>query len=126
MCSRKLPSVLLFLILCAAFSFGQPRPAPATGVEGMITVGPVHPGPTREGVPDSASLANTAFIVQNEKGSVASFVTDDQGKFWVLLSPGHYTISTKEHRIRGCGPFDVDVVADQMTKVEWQCDTGMR
>ena len=28
--------------------------------------------------------------------------------------PGHY------------GPFDVDVVPAQMTKVQWECDTGIR
>ena len=24
------------------------------------------------------------------------------------------------------GPFEADVTAGQMTKVEWRCDTGMR
>jgi hypothetical protein len=36
---------------------------------------------------------------------------------------------TKKDRQKGIGrygPFDVDVAAGQMTKVEWQCDTGMR
>ena len=124
--SQKLPWVLLFLIVSATFCFGQAQPDSGTGVEGVITVSPAHPGPTREGVPSSAPFANTAFTVQNENGPVGSFITDNQGKFRISLSPGHYTISVKEPRIRGCGPFDVDVVASRMTKVEWQCDTGMR
>jgi hypothetical protein len=67
--------------------------------------------------------------VENEKGAeVASFTTDDQGRFRVSLAAGHYTVS-KEGKKRGIGhfgPFPVDVVAGQMTKVAWECDTGIR
>jgi hypothetical protein len=35
-------------------------------------------------------------------------------------------MQNKERRVRHCGPFAIDVVAGQMTKVEWKCDTGMR
>jgi hypothetical protein len=59
--------------------------APATGLEGVITVGPVHGGPTRIGVPDSRPLANTAFIAKNQEGNVVS--------------------------IRRYGPFEADVTA---------------
>ncbi|PYJ39481.1 MAG: hypothetical protein DME81_03395 [Verrucomicrobia bacterium] len=90
--SQKLPWVLLFLIVSAAFCFGQAQPDSGTGVEGVITVSPAHPGPTREGVPSSAPFANTAFTVQNENGPVGAFITDNQGKFRISLSPGHYTI----------------------------------
>jgi hypothetical protein len=67
--------------------------------------------------------------VEDEKGAeVTSFTTDDQGRFRVPLAPGHYTVS-KEGKKRGIGrfgPFPVDVVAGQMTKVAWECDTGIR
>jgi len=118
--------------MCACFSFGQtqptPTPQPGTGIEGVITVGPTHGGPTRVGVPDSKPLANRTFVVENEKGAVASFATDDQGRFRISLAPGHYTVSPKEKRpkIGRYGPFDVDVVAGQMQKVAWYCDSGMR
>ena len=94
----------------------------------MITLSPTHPGPVRPGMISSKPLANATFVVGNEKGAVASFITDDQGKFRVSLPPGHYAVTKKDqqHGIGRYGPFDVDVVAGQMTKVEWQCDTGMR
>ena len=94
----------------------------------MITVGPTHGGPARIGVPDSKPLANTTFIVENEKGVVTSFVTDDQGRFRISLTPGHYAVSIKDMnpKIGRYGPFDVDVVPGQMTKVQWECDTGIR
>ena len=69
------------------------------------------------------------YLMPGMDGSaVAEFTTDDQGKFRVSLPPGHYSV-TKKNRQKGIGrygPFDIDVVAGQMTKVEWQCDTGMR
>ena len=60
--------------------------------------------------------------------AVASFKTDDQGHFRVSLPPGHYTVSRKsgQSRIGRFGPFDVDVTAGQVTKVQWSCDSGMR
>ena len=99
-----------------------------TGIEGVILIGPTYPGPVRPGIISTAPLSNTAFVVSNETGTVAEFATDNQGGFKVSLAPGHYTV-TKKGQQRGIGrsgPFEVDVVAGQMTKVEWECDTGMR
>jgi len=101
---------------------------PQTGIEGVITVGPVHGGPTRIGVPDSRALADTTFIAQKQNGTATSFTTDDQGRFRVSLEPGHYTVSLKEKKagIGRYGPFEFDVVDGQMTRAEWRCDTGIR
>jgi hypothetical protein len=123
------PSVILVaLLMSACFSSGQTQLEPGTGIEGVITITPIRPGPVREGVSSSAPLANTAFAVENEKAAVASFTTDDQGRFHVSLTPGHYVVSLKEKkgRIGRFGPVDVDVAPDKMTKVEWRCDSGMR
>ena len=125
-------SLIAFLSF-AGFCFAQtsPTPAPAasgTGIEGVITISPTHPGPARPGIQSSRPLANTTFVVSNPNGSVAEFTTDDQGHFRVSLGPGHYSVMKKDQqsRIGRYGPFDVDVAAGQMTKVEWSCDTGMR
>ena len=71
-----------------------------TGIEGVITVGPVNGGPARIGILGSKPLVNA----------------------------GHYIVSLKDKKggIGHYGPFEVDVVADRMTKVEWRCDTGIR
>ncbi len=119
------------LLICAGLASAQTptaTPETGTGVEGVITLGPTHPGPVRPGMISSKPLANATFVVGNEKGAVATFTTDDQGRFRISLAPGHYTVSLKDKKggIGRYGPFDVDVVAGQMTKVEWQCDTGMR
>ena len=122
---------LAFAGFCCAQTSPTPMPVPETGdtgIDGVITVGPTHGGPVRPGMPSSAPLANATFVVANESNAVAEFTTDNQGHFKVSLPPGHYTVTKKERQkgIGRYGPFDVEVVAGQMTKVEWQCDTGMR
>ena len=115
------------LLAIACISCGQTPGTVGTGIEGTITISPSHPGPTREDEPNAAPLKNVGFSVENESGGVASFVTDELGKFRVSLKPGHYKISFKgENRIRRCGPFEADVADGQTTKVEWNCDSGMR
>jgi hypothetical protein len=114
--------------MSACFSSGQTQSGSGTGIEGVITFGPTQGGPIRADTPSSKPLANATFVVQNEKGTVASFTTDDQGRFRTSLAPGHYTVSLKGKKrgIGHFGPFDVDVVAGQITKVQWECDTGIR
>ena len=124
-------SLIAFLSF-AGFCCAQTNPtAPAatdeTGIEGVITVAPAHPGPERPGMASSAPLKNVPFVVSNQTQTVAEFMTDDQGRFKLKLAPGHYTVSRKDQsRIGRCGPFDVDVANGQLTKVEWRCDSGMR
>src|SRR5256885_9166013 len=92
--------ILVSVLMCSYFSVAQtqpsPTPQPGTGIEGIITVGPTHGGPTRVGVPDSKPLADRTFVVENEKRAGASFATDDQGRVRISLAPGHYTVSPKE------------------------------
>jgi hypothetical protein len=104
------------------------RSGSETGVQGVITIAPTRPGPTRADAPSSEPLANRAFVVENDKGEVASFTTDDQGRFRASLAPGHYKVSLKgkTSSIGRYGPFEVDVVAGQMTQVQWNCDSGIR
>src|SRR6266508_1220267 len=122
MAFRKFPIILVFLIMTASFSSGQTQSGSGTGIQGVITFGPTQAGPIRADTPGSKPLANTTFVVEDEKGAeVASFTTDDQGRFRVPLAPGHYTVSRKGKKggPGRFGPFDVDVRKDQMTSVTW-------
>jgi len=121
-------TVLAFLIMSALFSPGQTPSGAETGIEGVITISPTQAGPVRDDSPPSRPLANAAFAVENEKGEVASFTTDGQGHFRTSVPPGHYKVSMKGRKssIGRFGPFEVDVVAGKMTKVQWECDSGIR
>lgn len=99
-----------------------------SGIEGVITVSPAHGGAVRVGEQSSRPLANVPFVVANDKGPMIEFTTDDQGRFKIAVPPGHYTVARKgtQKGIGRYGPFNVDVSAGQMAKVEWRCDSGMR
>jgi hypothetical protein len=117
-----------FLVIFSCFLFGQTQSDSGTGLEGVIKISPNRPGPIRNGEPSSGPFANTTFNVQNQNGKVASFTTDDQGRFRISLPPGRYRVAVEnnETRVRHCGPFEVEVTAGQMTKADWGCDSGMR
>ncbi len=114
------------MAVCA--STGQTPSAGESGIEGAITISPANPGPTRVDGAGSMPLANATFAVEKNNTEVTSFITDDQGRFRVSLPPGHYKISLKGRKssIGRFGPFEVDVVSGKMTKVQWECDSGIR
>jgi hypothetical protein len=98
-----------------------------TGIEGEIRIA-APAGPTRLGVDDSKPLAKTVFVVRQQEKVVASFETDDQGRFQLSLAAGKYRISKRDWngRFGRYGPFDVEIVAGQIKTVQWKCDSGMQ
>ena len=114
------------MAICTAA--GQTSSGGESGIEGVISISPARPGPVRVDEAGTVPLANAAFVIENNSREVASFTTDDKGHFRVALPPGHYKVSLKGRKssIGRCGPFEVDVVASKMTKVQWECDSGIR
>lgn len=121
-------SILSVLLTFPLFALAQSRPAPASGVQGVILVGPVMGGPTREGAPDAKPLPATEFVVKQGDRVVTSFRTDQEGHFQVSLGPGHYSVMRKEGNgaMGFYGPFEIEVGQGKMASVEWKCDSGMR
>lgn len=120
---------LLAMAVCGLAMADTPSaPEPGTGIQGVISMSPTHGGPIRADVPSSKPLANTNFVVMKGEEVVASFTTDEQGRFRVSLPAGRYSVTKKDRqtRIGHYGPFEVDVVAGQIKEVAWTCDTGMR
>lgn len=102
-------------------------PAPAgSGIEGVIFVSPIRPGPTRIDQPDSAPAGNVMFTVKRQDEKVTSFTTDPAGHFSVALPPGHYTVLREGAARIGRWSFEADVSAGKVTKVQWTGDSGMR
>ncbi|MGI8480789.1 MAG: hypothetical protein ACR2MF_01770 [Chthoniobacterales bacterium] len=130
------PSIILMVFnmfsqLVPAGAASTPVPDLTTGIEGTILAGPLNGGPTRQGVAGVGPLANTAFVVHKDDTLVASFPTDSQGRFRLALAPGRYRIfnkggTGKSGKLVSYGPFEVDIVSGRMTKVQWECDTGLR
>ena len=121
--------MLILALMCNGFASGQTPSGAETGIEGIITISPTQGGPVRADAPSSGPLANATFVVKEEKDTVATeFTTDSQGRFRTSLPPGHYKVSLKGKKgeLGRFGPFDVEVVAGRMTKVQWECDSGIR
>jgi Prealbumin-like fold domain len=125
---RNLLTAFALILMAVSASTGQTPSAGGSGIEGVITIGPANPGPIRADAAASMPLANATFAVEKNNGEVTSFITDDQGRFRVSLPPGHYEISLKGRKssIGRFGPFEADVAPDKMTKVQWECDSGIR
>ena len=104
-------------------------PAPGTsGIEGTVLVSPSRPGPIRkDDGPSVAPVRNAQFAVKAGDATVATFTTDGEGRFQVALPPGHYVV-LREGAGAGIGRwrFEADVVAGQVTRVNWTADSGMR
>ena len=117
---------LVFMDACACT--GQTPSGGESGIEGIITISPARPGPIRADEAASVPLANATFAVESNNGEVASFTTDQQGRFRMSLPPGHYKVSLKGRKstIGRFGPFEVDVTSGKMTNVQWECDSGIR
>ena len=120
--------LVLLLLSCSLMTAQTPGTAGDTGIEGVILISPTHGGPIRPGIASSAPLRETEFVVRKGEEIISTFKTDAEGKFRLLLPPAHYTVSRANWsgRIGRYGPFEVDVAAGQISKVQWICDTGMR
>ncbi|HEY3600673.1 MAG TPA: hypothetical protein VGK72_01820 [Chthoniobacterales bacterium] len=128
-------SFLLFITLfslCPCLALAQadmtPTSGGSSGIEGTIMVSPTQGGPVRKGVPSTAGLPKTAFVVKQGDKVVTSFETDTQGHFKVMLPAGHYTVTRQNYQgaVGHYGPFEVTVTEGKMATVQWQCDTGLR
>ena len=103
-------------------------PPPGTsGIEGTVLVSPSRPGPITKDGPSVAPARNVRFVVKAGDATVKIFTTDGEGRFQVALPPGHYIILREDAGARiGRWRFEADVVAGEMTKVNWTADSGMR
>jgi hypothetical protein len=115
------------IALCSMTAVATPPPG-TSGIEGTIVVSPTRPGPIRKAEgPSVAPVRNAQFAIKAGDATVKTFTTDDEGRFQVALPPGHYVILREDPGARiGRWRFEADVIASQMTKVNWTADSGMR
>jgi hypothetical protein len=117
-------TLIAFFSMTAA---AETTPSGTSGIEGTIVVSPSRPGPITKDGPSVAPARDLQFVVKAGDTTVKTFTTDGEGRFQVALPPGHYVIQREGAAPRiGHWRFEVDVVAGQMTKVNWTADSGMR
>jgi Prealbumin-like fold domain len=129
MAHASLSSIAATLVALVCMTAVAETPSPNTsGIEGTIVVSPIRPGPIRKDEePTVAPVSNAQFVVKAGDATVKAFTTDAEGRFQVALPPGHYVILREGPGSRvGRWRFEADVVAGQVTKVNWTADSGMR
>ena len=116
------------IALFSVTAVAETPPPGTSGIEGTIVVSPSRPGPIRkDDGPSVAPVGNGQFVVKVGDATVKTFTTDGDGRFQVTLPSGHYVIVREGAAPRiGRWRFEADVVAGQMTKVNWIADSGMR
>ena len=116
-----------FIALFSMTAVATPPPG-TSGIEGTIVVSQTRPGPIRKDEePRVAPVGNVQFVAKAGDATVKTFTTDGEGRFQVALPPGHYVIVREGAPPRiGRWRFEADVVAGQVTKVNWTVDSGMR
>ena len=125
---RSVSCVVALLVAVVIPMTKAQTPTPgSSGIEGVILVSPNRPGPIRKDHPSAGPAANVEFVVKKEDARVASFTTDAEGRFRVLLPPGHYTALREDPGARiGHWRFETEVKPGEVTKVQWTADSGMR
>ena len=125
--SLSIIATTLIAFVCMTAVAETPAPG-MSGIEGTIVVSPTRPGPIRKNEePSVAPVRNTQFVVKAGDATVKTFTTDGDGRFQVALPPGHYVVLREGAAPRvGRWRFEADVVAGQLTKVDWTADSGMR
>jgi hypothetical protein len=106
-----------------------PSPTPTSGIEGLVTKGPMCPGPVAIGdtqCQDQPFQATISVLGANSN-LITQFQTDASGIFKIPFAPGTYILHpTSVKAFPHAADQSVVVVAGQFTQVTIKYDTGMR
>lgn len=101
-----------------------------SGIEGQAVISPARPGPTRQGISNTAPYKTTLVVWSAEGGrEITSFETGSDGRFRVALPPGTYRVGPP-HRAGRFLPRGteetVTVAPGRFVQVTISFDSGMR
>jgi len=120
-----LPALAISWLACGA----GPASLENTGIRGQVLMGPVTPGPQREGEPDEAPFSALFHVLDDEDVEVARFESDEDGRFEVALAPADYTI-VPDTSAPIMNPtrqrHEVTVPQEDYAEVTLRFDTGLR
>ena len=67
-------------------------------------------------------------VLDAQRSVVAHATTDADGRFYVTVAPGEYSVEVDvgKARLPRCGTVQTSVKDGEIAKVELECDSGMR
>ena len=119
---------MLVLTSLTAAIVAQAAP-PRTGLCGTVSTSPAALGAQREGESAISPFAGAVVEMRNPEGKLlAREQTDAKGHFKALVPAGSYRLRA---HLPGsifprCGTTDVTVRADEVARVDIDCDSGRR
>jgi hypothetical protein len=121
-------ALLFFALIPFMTMAATPTASPlSSGIEGVVLISPSRPGPTRLDQPNATPAPNVTFAVMRDNARIASLTTDAEGRFRLLVPPGHYTVLRDDPGAKiGHWRFEADVKPGEVTRVRWTADSGMR
>lgn len=99
-----------------------------SGVQGAVTLSPSCGGAQREGESCTAPYAGVELRLIDDGGAVAAATrTTATGSFMLPAPAGRYRVQVMTgSKITRCPPIDVVVTAKALSRVDIECDSGMR
>jgi hypothetical protein len=121
--------MLFSMTACSPNGTVSPTPTYSSGIEGMVTEGPMCPGPVQVGnntCPDQPYQA-TIIVLNSDDVEITQIQSDTGGLFKISLAPGMYVL----HPVSGktlprAADQTVVINEGQFTQVSIVYDTGMR
>lgn len=126
---RILFPIAVTALLLAGCGSSSPSAPPATGIRGIVTLGPTCPVEQVGQPPCVEPLAATLAVTSAEDGSVVARVDSGaDGTFTVDVPPGDYVVVPEPgaDAFPFGQPVEVTVVAGTYTEIEVAYDTGIR
>jgi hypothetical protein len=122
--------ILAALLITLAAPFGAtPATVTTSGLYGIVAKGPIKPV-CQVGQPCTAPAQVTLLFTHATTAGASTFSTRSTttGSYRIALSPGYYTVTTKERigNSRNVRPNQVHVRAGHWETINFLIDTGIR
>lgn len=119
-------------VVCAACGDERPAADPASGINGVVHLGPQCPVERSDDVCEDQPAAHVTVVVSEQipgesyaaGEEVARTTTADDGTFRVAVAPGEYVVTARAGM--SCELMDARVTSGEYADVDVPCDTGIR
>lgn len=117
---------VIALIFPACGSESPTRTQADSGIEGLVTVGPMCPVERIDSPCPDQPVAATIKIVDPSNRLISSVRTGSDGRYRKTLEPGSYLISAQAWSTGSSQPQQATVEAGTFTRVDLRIDSGIR
>ena len=122
--------ILLFsMVACVQEMPITPPPTPSSGIESLVTEGPMCPGPVAIGDTQCQDqpYQETISILDANNKPITQFQTDVFGSIQIPLAPGNYILHPESDKaLPHAADQSIVVTTGQFTQVTITYDTRMR